>query len=196
MVSPEDMFWLTWTCPVLMTWQKFPYRLIKLLMQQVFVLATELLADADISEGATKKKQTRGNKKMDTIMIKYFIVAYCYFMTDVSLLYLLTVTLWHFTRLLTLNCRSQWQQWILFPLNLNVSWDELDRNLEIQGKQNSLFPKGPAVSSDLLHVYLTKYYSETKQTQILKNALTFQWQHRVTFNCMLWSLAMQWRFCG
>lgn len=196
MVSPEDMFWLTWTCPVLMTWQKFPYRLIKLLMQQVFVLATELLADADISEGATKKKQTRGNEKMDTVMIKYFIVAYCYFMTDVSLLYLLTVTLWHFTRLLTLNCRSQWQQWILFPLNLNVSWDELDRNIEIQGKQNSLFPKGPAVSSDLLHVYLTKYYSETKQTQILKNALTFQWQHRVTFNCMLWSLAMQWRFCG
>ena len=53
-----------------MTGQKFPYRLIKLFIQRVFVLATDLLADVDISEGATKKKQTRGNKKIDTAMIK------------------------------------------------------------------------------------------------------------------------------
>lgn len=53
-----------------MTEQKISYRLIKLFMQHVYVLATELLAEVDISEGATKKKQTRGNKKMDTVLIK------------------------------------------------------------------------------------------------------------------------------
>ena len=36
----------------------------------LFFLATELLADADVSEGATKKKQTRGTckNKMNTVM--------------------------------------------------------------------------------------------------------------------------------
>ena len=67
-----------------MTEQKISYRLIKLFMQQVYVLATELLAEVDITEGATKKKQTRGNKKMDTVMKKEFIVPYCYFMAGVT----------------------------------------------------------------------------------------------------------------
>ena len=70
MVPPEGMFWHTWKWSILMTEQKISYRLIKLFMQHVYVLATELLAEVDISEGATKKKQTRGNKKMDTVMIK------------------------------------------------------------------------------------------------------------------------------
>ena len=37
------------------------------------------------------------------------------------------------------------EQWILFPENLNVSWDEVEGNIEIRGKQNSLFPKGPVI---------------------------------------------------
>ena len=42
------------------------------------------------------------------------------------------------------------------PDNVNVSRDEVEGNIEIQGKQNSLFPKGPVILlSDLL-------YSKTK----------------------------------
>ena len=33
----------------------------------------------------------------------------------------------------------------LFPKNLNVLQDELEGNIGIQGKQNSLFPKGPVI---------------------------------------------------
>lgn len=42
-----------------------------------FLTATELLADADVTEGATKKKQTRGNDKMNTVVIhnSLFLIA-------------------------------------------------------------------------------------------------------------------------
>ena len=30
-------------------------------------------------------------------------------------------------------------------MNLNVSRDEVEGNIEIRGKQNSLFPKGPVI---------------------------------------------------
>jgi len=33
----------------------------------------------------------------------------------------------------------------LFPENLNVSRDEVEGNIEIREKQNSLFPKGPVI---------------------------------------------------
>ena len=46
---------------------------------------------------------------------------------------------------LTLNDWFRGEQWILFPENLNVSQDEVEGNIEIQGKQNSLFPKGPVI---------------------------------------------------
>ena len=46
---------------------------------------------------------------------------------------------------LTLNDRSRGEQWILFPENLNVSQDEVEGNIEIRRKQNSLFPKGPVI---------------------------------------------------
>ena len=46
---------------------------------------------------------------------------------------------------LTLNDWSRGEQWILFPENLNVSQDEVEGNIEIQGKKNSLFPKGPVI---------------------------------------------------
>ena len=32
-----------------------------------------------------------------------------------------------------------------FPENLNVSLDEVEGNIEIWGKQNLLFPKGPVI---------------------------------------------------
>ena len=35
--------------------------------------------------------------------------------------------------------------WIFFPENLNVSRDEVKGNIEIRGKQNSLFRKGPVI---------------------------------------------------
>ena len=34
----------------------------------LLIIASELLADVDISEGATKKKQTRGKKKMNMVV--------------------------------------------------------------------------------------------------------------------------------
>ena len=33
----------------------------------------------------------------------------------------------------------------MFPEKLNVSRDEVEGNIEIRGKQNSLFPKGPVI---------------------------------------------------
>ena len=47
-----------------------------------------------------------------------------------------------------------------------VSGDEVEGNIEIRGKQNSLFPRDLSLS-DLL-------YSKTKQEQNLKTALRFQ----------------------
>ena len=52
---------------------------------------------------------------------------------------------WQKQEQLTLNDWSRGEQWILFPKNLNVSRDEVERNIEIRGKQNSLFPKGPVI---------------------------------------------------
>ena len=45
----------------------------------------------------------------------------------------------------SLNDWSLGQQWILFPSNLNVSLDFVSGNIEILGKQNSLFPSGPVI---------------------------------------------------
>ena len=45
----------------------------------------------------------------------------------------------------SLNDWSLGKRWILFSSNLNVSWDEVDGNIEIRGKQNSPFPSGPVI---------------------------------------------------
>ena len=42
----------------------------------------------------------------------------------------------------SLNAWSLGEQWILFPSNLNVSLDFVSGNIEILGKQISLFPSG------------------------------------------------------
>ena len=45
----------------------------------------------------------------------------------------------------SLNDWSLGEQWILFPSNLNVSLDFVSGNIEIPGKQNTLFPSGPVI---------------------------------------------------
>jgi len=45
----------------------------------------------------------------------------------------------------SLNDWSLGEQWILFSSNLNVSLDFVSGNIEILGKQNSLFPSGPMI---------------------------------------------------
>ena len=45
----------------------------------------------------------------------------------------------------SLNDWSLGEQWILFPSNLNVPVDFVSGNIEILGKQNSLFPSGPVI---------------------------------------------------
>ena len=51
----------------------------------------------------------------------------------------------------SLNDWSLGEQWILFPSNLNVSLDFVSGNIEILGKQNSLFPSGPVIKCLLFH---------------------------------------------
>jgi len=43
------------------------------------------------------------------------------------------------------NDWSLGEQWILFPSNLNVSLDFVSGNIEILGRQNSLFPSGSVI---------------------------------------------------
>ena len=50
----------------------------------------------------------------------------------------------------SLNDWSLGEQWILFPSNLNVSLDFVSGNIEILGKQNSLFPSGPVIKCLIL----------------------------------------------
>ena len=45
----------------------------------------------------------------------------------------------------SLNDWSLGEKWILFPSNLNVCLDFVSGNIEILGKQNSLFPSGPVI---------------------------------------------------
>ena len=53
----------------------------------------------------------------------------------------------------SLNDWSLGKQWILFPSNLNVSLDFVSGNIEILGKQNSLFPSGPVTKCLLLNFF-------------------------------------------
>ena len=51
----------------------------------------------------------------------------------------------------SLNDWSLGEQWILFPPNLNVSLNFVSGNIDILGKQNSLFPSGPVIKCLLLY---------------------------------------------
>ena len=52
----------------------------------------------------------------------------------------------------SLNDWSLGEQWNLFPSNLNVSLDFVLGNIEILGKQNSLFPLGPVIKCLLYYI--------------------------------------------
>ena len=51
----------------------------------------------------------------------------------------------------SLNDWSLGEQWIWFPSNLNVSLDFVSGNIEILGKQSSLFPSGPVIKCLMFH---------------------------------------------
>ena len=59
----------------------------------------------------------------------------------------------------SLNDWSLGKQWILFPSHLNVSLDFISGNIEILGKQNSLFPSGPVIKCLLLYSWRFSRYS-------------------------------------
>ena len=52
---------------------------------------------------------------------------------------------WKLEWYLALSDWSRVEQRILFPSKLNVSRVEVEGNIEIRGKQNALFPKGPVI---------------------------------------------------
>ena len=43
---------------------------------------------------------------------------------------------------------------VCFPWNLDVSQDEVEGNIKILGKQNSLFPSGPVINCLMYYCYL------------------------------------------
>ena len=59
----------------------------------------------------------------------------------------------------SLNDWSLGEQWILFPSNLNVSLNFVSGNIEILGKQNSLFPSGPVIKCLTLYSWRFSRYS-------------------------------------
>ena len=72
------------------------------------------------------------------------------------------------------------EQWILFPENLNVSLDFVSRKFEIQGKQNSLFPKGQVIKwfVVLFLVFLIFLGTDTIDSILVLNP----WHERIEAN--------------
>ena len=101
---------------------------------------------------------------------------------------------------LTLNDWSRGEQWILFPENLNVSRDEVEGNIEIRGKQYSLFPKGPVVKWFVIQQTKTKAKFENRaeipaitcnsgQHFAGNSELFHLWRHSFRNVARLWQLA-------
>ena len=84
----------------------------------------------------------------------------------------------------SLNDRSLGEQWILFPSNLNVSLDFVSGNIEILGKQNSLFPSGPVIKCLLYSLLL--YIPVWSPTCLATSS------HASHFCCCLWSPCSTW----
>ena len=84
----------------------------------------------------------------------------------------------HADKHLTLNDWSRGEQWILFPEKLSVSREEVEGNIEIRGKQNSLFPKGPVIK--WLVQYIEKQMGQSGGKQIM-TLLTKKVHQRSTF---------------
>ena len=79
----------------------------------------------------------------------------------------------------TFNDWSLVQQWILLPSNLKVSLDFVSGNIDIRGKENSLFPEGPVIKWFVIRQINTKAN--------FKTPLRFQQQHQATSFHALWS---------
>ena len=90
----------------------------------------------------------------------------------------------------TLNDWSRGEQWILFPENLNVSRYEVKGNIEIRGKQNSLFPKGPVIKWFVIEQNKTKAKFENRaEIPAITCNSGEQWTvDRVTVNCFLFDV--------
>ena len=74
--------------------------------------------------------------------------------------------------LLTAVARDGWNLSAVF--NLNVSRDEVEGNIEILGKQNSLFPSGPVIKCLLLFIQNIFRFWLVKATHIIHhNQLLF-----------------------
>ena len=74
-------------------------------------------------------------------------------------------------------CFNDWslgEQRILNPSNLNVSLDFVSGNIEILGKQNSLFPKGPVIKCLLLAVYQCVFHITVISAVVLNNVISME----------------------
>ena len=69
------------------------------------------------------------------------------------------------------------EQRILFPWNLNVSLDLVSGNIEILGKQNSLFPSGRVIKCLLFPVVFSSTMTCDVFTVYLKHIWIFFYMH-------------------
>ena len=67
----------------------------------------------------------------------------------------------------SINDWSLGEQWILFPSNLNVSLVFVSWNVDILGKQNSVFPLGPVIKYWLLYGSVSQGLGTTKFTNLI-----------------------------
>ena len=104
---------------------------------------------------------------------------------------------------LTLNDWSWGGQWILFPENLNVSQDEVEGNIGIWGKQNSLFPRGPVIKWFVIQQNNTKANFE-KHAEIPATTSGHLWSCATAANIAqvpvwchsFWNVACSWHLAG
>ena len=97
------------------------------------------------------------------------------------------------------NHWSLGEQWILLPSNLNVSLDFLSGNIEILGKQNSLFPSGPVIKCLLLtdiHDFTTILYVILRHDSFewLKQSIRFGNCNMVPWLSLLWFCFLHYSF--
>ena len=88
----------------------------------------------------------------------------------------------------SLNDWSLGQQWILFPSNLNVSLDFVSGNIEVLGKQNSLFPSGPVIKC-LVHIcnisaQMWVFFSNILKLESVMASKPLQNNKQITNSCL------------
>ena len=81
----------------------------------------------------------------------------------------------------SLNDWSLGEQWILFPSNLNVSLDFVSGNIEILGKQNALFPKGPVIKCLLSHFDILQLLAQSVHSTMSLTLTYYIYIHSMNF---------------